>query len=213
MLQIVERSCNWAVSIAFIVVPLFPIRRQICNPSREHPISTTSPTMKFLAPMATLHHLLGVLSSDPFATLGFLLLIILLCTLVILVFVFARRSTNDLRYRAQQRVCTDEQRSYWITRRRQRFVAMWGGYPDMLAPDSFLYGATRRGNVVQAPRNEIRLNPVKRKRPYAPVFAPRGSPDDVFNEVDRLEAAAGLSPAMQVRKAASEGHLTGLKSP
>jgi len=150
---------------------------------------------------SSLKNLLRAIAADPFAAVCFFGLLLLVPLFATMLFICMRRSANDVWHRSRQRVCTEEQREYWISRRRQRIVGMYGGYPShMWKEDGMLRQAAKRkrtvvdaaGNVMKAVK-KIRLNPKKHKNPWRPVFAPKAAEEeDVFAKLSGLEAQSDL---------------------
>ncbi|KAK5126960.1 hypothetical protein LTR85_008318 [Meristemomyces frigidus] len=169
--------------------------------------------------MLSLHQFLAALTSDPIATAGAFLLIVLVVAYILAIMVFARRSGNDMHDQLLIPVRTNEQREYWITRRRQRFVAVHGGYPDLFGDGTLLGEAAKHRKLrtaeakLEGSRKHINVIPAKRREPYLPVFAPKLSGDDLFGEMDRLEAQAETSPGPRMKEVASEGHQGAARGP
>lgn len=163
--------------------------------------------------MPSFHRFIAALSSDPIAATGSFLLVVLVVTYIILLTVFARRSVNDLRDQVLTPGRTSEQRQYMKSRRRQRFVAMHGGYPDMFGEDTILREAAKHRRIraakakLEFSRKHINVSPAKRREPYLPKFAPRISADDLFGKISRLEAQQQASPAPRLKKAVSGSSL------
>ncbi|KAK4539189.1 hypothetical protein LTR36_001165 [Oleoguttula mirabilis] len=165
--------------------------------------------------MLSLDQILLAFANDWFALAGPFLFVLLLVVCVLVLTVFARRSGNEIHDQVLIPVRSSEQRQYWITRRRQRFVAAYGDYPDMFGEGTLLGEAAkhRRAHAARAKlessRNHIDGSPAKRKGPYLPVFAPKMSDDDLFKEIGRLEAQSEVSLTTSLERVASQRSLEG----